>query len=692
MKCDKEYRLSYTERAKKIVDSLSLEEKVSLMSGKVTLESMLAEMQTNPDAHYNHVPYPAGGLKEHQIPPMLFCDGPRGVVCGKGKSTCFPVPMLRGASFDIELERKIGQAIGKEVRAFGGNLFAGVCINLPYNPGWGRSQETYGEESFHVGEMGKALLTGVQDVNVIACVKHYAFNQMEISRFKVSVDCDKRTEREVFLPHFKKCVDAGAGAIMSSYNLYKGTHCGHHDYLLNQVLKKEWGFDGFVMSDFGWGIRDTVEAANGGQDMEMCGTEYFGDKLVQAVRDGKVPESKIDDSALRIIRTLLAFTEADHETYDESVIGCKEHVALALQSAREGITLIQNREKVLPLDRKKLKKLVVLGKLGNKENTGDHGSSRVYPAYTVTPLQGIANLAPNVDVVYYNGENLEHSKELAAEADAVVFVVGYDHNDEGEFISEEQSENYTGTMGGDRVKSLGLHEDEIQLLNEVGPVNRNSVAVLIGGNMIMMEEWKDSVSAVLMAYYPGMEGGTAIAEILFGDVNPSGKLPFVIPHKETDLPQVNWNTTSQYYDYYHGYAKLDKENVEPAVPYGFGLSYTQFEIGDAAVESDGNYVKASCKITNTGDREGTEVLQMYVGFENSKVDRPVKLLRGFKRVSLQKGESKYVEISCPLEELMWYNPEKQKFEFEAMEYQVYIGTSSDKKDLLCKNIFLEKKE
>jgi beta-glucosidase len=690
MKCNKEYRLLYTERAKKIVDSLSLEEKVSLMSGNVTLEIMLEEMQTNPDAHYNHVPYGAGGLKEYQVPTMLFCDGPRGVVCGKGKSTCFPVSMLRGASFDVELERQIGQAIGKEVRAFGGNLFAGVCINLPYNPGWGRSQETYGEESYHLGEMGKALLTGVQEENVIACVKHYAFNQMEISRFKVSVDCDKRTEREVFLPHFKKCVDAGAGSIMSSYNLYKGTHCGHHDYLLNQVLKEEWGFDGFIMSDFGWGVRDTVEAANGGQNMEMCGTEFFGDKLVQAVREGKVSESKNDDSAIRIIRTLLAFSEADHNTYYENVLGCKEHVALALKSAREGITLIQNRENVLPLEKKKLNKIVVLGKLGNKENTGDHGSSQVYPAYTVTPLQGIANLAPDVDVVYYNGENLEHSKELAAAADAVVFVVGYNHDDEGEFISEEQTENYTGTMGGDRVNSLGLHEDEIKLIKEVAPVNLNSVAVLIGGNMIMIEEWKDSVSAILMAYYPGMEGGTAIAEILFGDVNPSGKLPYVIPKKETDLAQVNWDTTSQYYNYYHGYAKLEKENIEPSVPYGFGLSYTQFKLGEASFSAADDCVKASCEITNTGDREGTEVVQLYVGFVNSKVDRPVKLLRGFTRISLQKGESKKVEISCPLEELMWYNPEKQGFEFENMEYQIYIGTSSDKKDLLSGSAFLKK--
>lgn len=682
MKCTKEYRISFTKRAEAIVSKLTLEEKISLMSGNVTLDSMMEEMQKNSDAHYNYKPWGAGGLPEYGVPPMLFCDGPRGVVCGTGKSTCFPVSMLRGATFDTELETKIGHAIGKEVRAFGGNLFAGVCINLPYNPGWGRSQETYGEESFHIGEMGKALMTGVQDENVIACIKHFAFNQMEISRFKVSVDCDKRTEREVFLPHFKKCVDAGAGCVMSSYNLYKGIHCGHHNYLLNEVLKDEWNFDGFIMSDFGWGVRDTEEAANGGQTMEMCGTEFFGQKLVEAVRSGKVPENKINDAATRIIRTLLAFTAAGNSKLDESVIGCKEHIALALQCAREGITLIKNTNNTLPFNKKTCKKIVVLGKLAKAENIGDHGSSKVYPAYVITPLQGIVKSNPSADVIYYTGENIAHAKELAQDADAVIFVVGYDFNDEGEYISEEQSNNYTGSMGGDRKDSLGLHKDEIKLLNEVGPINKNSVAVLIGGNMIMIEDWKKSVSSILMAYYPGMEGGTAIAEILFGDINPSGKLPFVIPYKESDLPQVKWNTTSQFYDYYHGYAKLDKEKIKPSVPYGFGLSYTTFKIFGAEFSTDTSSVKACCKITNTGKKEGTEIVQFYAGYLNSSIDRPVKLLRGFKRISLLPNQTQRIEISCPVEELKWYNPDTEQFELEHMEYQVYIGTSSNEDDLL----------
>lgn len=204
----------------------------------------------------------------------------------------------------------------------------------------------------------------------------------------------------------------------------------------------------------------------------------------------------------------------------------------------------------------------------------------------------------------------------------------------------------------------------------------------------MMEEWKNYVSSIMMAYYPGMEGGTAIAEILFGDVNPSGKLPYVIPYKESDLPQVNWDTESQFYDYYHGYTKLEKEGIKPSIPYGFGLSYTTFEVSDANFDVKNDIVSANCKVKNVGNIEGDEVLQMYVGFKNSKVDRPVKILRGFKRVSIKPGEIKEVRIDCPIERLSWYNPSTESMEIENMEYEIYVGTSSEDKDLISGKITL----
>ena len=690
MNCTKKKRLSYTDKAQKIVDEMTLEEKVHLMSGTVSLQNLMEDLKTA-GGHYNHIPYPAGGNEKYGLAPMSFCDGPRGVVCGTGKSTCFPVSMARGASFDTALEEEIGRAIGREVRGFGGNLFAGVCINLPYNPGWGRSQEVYGEDSFALGQFGAALVRGVQNEDVMACVKHYAFNSMEISRFKVSIDCERRTEREVYLPHFKDCVDAGAASIMSAYNLYKGTHAGHSDYLLRKVLKEEWDFDGFVMSDFVWGIKDTVEAGNGGQDMEMCCTMFFGDKLVQAVKDGLVSEVRINESALRIIRTILAFEDAykaSGKNYGEEVIGCDEHIALALKSAQESMTLLQNSNNVLPFNKAETKKIAVIGKLGAKGNIGDYGSSRVFPAYVVTPVEGMEKICADSEVVFCDGSDIEQAKKAAREADAVVFVVGYDHDDEGEYVSGDQTSNYTESIGGDRVESLGLHSDEIELIKAVGPENKNSAAVLIGGNTIMITEWKDCVSAILMAYYPGQEGGTAIAQVLMGDVNPSGKLPFVLPVSESDLPQVKWDSTNQYYDYYHGYAKLEKENIEPLLPFGFGMSYTNFKAENQSFVVDGDRISASCTVTNTGKYAGTEVIQLYAGFKNSKIDRPNKLLRGFSRVELEPGESKTVNISCPVEKFKYYNAVSSSFELEHMDYEMYIGTSSAEKDLLKGKITL----
>ncbi len=685
MTVSKQDRLAYTNKAQEIVDQMSLEEKVYLMSGRMSVEQLIEDITNG--HHYNWFPYPAGGNERLGVPEMKFVDGPRGVV--SGNSTCFPVSMSRGATFDKGLEERIGNAIGKEVRAHGGNLFGGVCINLPRNPGWGRSQEVYGEDSFHLGAMGSALVKGVQAENVIACVKHYAFNSMENARFKVSVEADKRTEREVYLAHFKDCVDAGVASIMSAYNLYKGTHCGHSDYLLNEVLKEEWDFDGFVISDFIWGVKDTVEAANGGMDIEMCHTKYFGEHLVEAVRNGKVSVEKIDEAALRIVRTLLAFTEADNKEYSHDLIGSKENIALALEAAEKSMTLIQNDYKVLPFSKSDIKKVAIIGKLGDKGNIGDHGSSRVFPEYIVTPYEGIKNLLPNAEVIFDDGSDIEKAKELAKTADAVVFVVGYDHDDEGEFIinQEDSSETFgEGTagfsVGGDRKTSLGLHEDEIQLIKEVGSVNRNTVSVLIGGNMIMIEEWKQDVSAILMAYYPGMEGGTAIAKTLFGDVNPSGKLPFVLPKQESDLPEVDWEATTITYGYYHGYTKLEKEKVEPSLPFGYGLSYTTFELSNPTFGVENNQIVATCEVENTGETEGAEVVQLYIGYKNSKIDRPVKVLRGFERVSFSSGEKREVKVSCPIEKVKWFNPETNKWELEEMEYEVYIGTSSANNDLL----------
>lgn len=681
MICDKKYRLTFTKKAEKLVSKMSLEEKVYLMSGRVDLLSNLDIFEnTSADNHYNDYPYPAGGNKRLGIPEMLFCDGPRGVVTEK--STCFPVTMARGATFNTDLEKKVGEAIGKEIRAYGANFFGGVCINTPYNPGWGRSQETYGEDNYHLGTMGSALVEGVQNHNVMACIKHFAFNSMENGRFKVSVEADKRTEREVYLDHFKMCIDSGAACVMSSYNKYQDVYCGQNKYLLNDVLRDEWDFDGFVVSDFVWGTRNTVNAANAGLNVEMCDTHFYGDNLVKAVKAGEVSETVIDKSVIEIVRTILAFSEAeDPQEYPRKIIGCVDHINLAKEVAEEAITLVKNEDKVLPFSKASSKKIAVIGELGNFENIGDHGSSRVFPDYVVTPLQGICNLMQDSTVSYCNGNDIAEAKKIASEADTVIVVAGYKDSDEGEYLAPMTSEgSLTKPIGGDRKESLGLHKNEISLIKEISKENQNLAVVLIGGNMITINEWEKDVPAILMAYYPGMEGGTAIASILFGDVNPSGKLPFVVVKDEADLPSIDWLADVQKYDFYHGYTKLDHENIEADVPFGFGLSYTDFKLSDEAITVTSDEIIASCKVKNIGEVEGAEVIQLYIGAENSKVIRPVKKLSGFNKINLLPNEDANVEIKCGFDRLKYYTESGWELE-KGITYLAYIGTSSNIKDL-----------
>lgn len=665
----------YTQRAKDCLAEMSLEEKVSLMSGDYAFLHAGFEMVVL--GHYNRKPVTAGGNDWINIPQLRFCDGPRGVV--SGYSTCFPVAMQRGASFDVALQERVGEAIGKEVRAQGGNYYGGVCVNLLRFPQGGRAQETYGEDPWHVGEMGAAITRGVQKHNVIACLKHYAMNNQENTRFKVNVECDERVLREVYLPHFKRVLDAGAGSVMSSYNKFRGEHLGHNRYMLRSILKDEWKFYGFVVSDFIFGIRDTVAAANGGLDIEMCNTNWYGKKLVRAVKRSDVDESVVDEAALRIIRTLLMFTESPDPLarYSKSLIACQEHINLARETAEKSMVLLKNEGHVLPLQKSNIHKLAVIGKLAKHENIGDHGSSRVHPPYVVTPLQGLkAHLGTTADIAYASGRNISQAKQLAASSDAVIIVAGYTHRDEGEFNSLGPVE-----FGGDR-HHLNLHEKEIHLIQEVAPVNKKTIVVLVGSSAIMMEAWKNGVPAILHSFYPGMEGGTALANILFGEVNPSGKLPFTIPSDIDHLPPFDRKAEQVTYDMFHGYTKLEKEGNVPAFAFGYGLSYTQFELSAPEFSVQDDYVAASAVLKNTGQVAGAEVVQLYIGFDNSSVERPRKLLRGFQKVELNPGESVEVNIQCPLDSLRWYNPNTRKWELEAMEYQAFLGTSSRAEDLL----------
>lgn len=654
-----------------LLSQMTLKQKIYQMSGHW---NALADRLTT-GRWYGGKPVPSGGNKRLAIPRVRFSDGPRGVV--SGRSTCFPVSIARGALWDRRLEERIGEVVGAEVRANGGNCFGGVCINLLRHPAWGRSQETYSEDPYLLGEMGAALTRGVQSRAVMACVKHFAANNIENSRFKVDVRMDERTLREVYLPHFKRCVDEGAAVLMGAYNKVNGEYCCQNERLLKSILKEEWGFDGFVMSDFMWGIHETVAAAEAGLDVEMPFARYYGRKLKRAVKRGDISEDSIDASVLRILRKVIAVSANEKtRSFKKGIVASAAHVALAQEVAEKSIVLLKNEGPVLPLKRS-AKFVVVAGKLATAENLGDHGSSRVRPPYVITPLQGIKDcLGEGVTVKHCIRPDEDGDTCFAEKADAVVIFAGYSHKDEGEYIPVGNKKS-----AGDRTR-LSLCEEDISMIRHFARKNSNTVVVLIGGGAIMMEEWKNDVSAIVMAWYPGMHGGPAIARLLYGEVNPSGKLPFTIPSDARHLPLFASDIDEIEYSRYHGYTLQDKAGYQAAFPFGYGLSYTSYSYGNIAAEVKSDDVVISVDVANVGEIAGDEIVQLYVGFEHSRIDRPVKLLKDFKRVPLQRGEKKRIRMRVSVKDLSYYDPKLKRWKVEKMRYSAHVGSSSKPEDQL----------
>jgi beta-glucosidase len=713
-------RLSPAEIDQKVdflLSQMTLKEKVWLLNGNWDI---LANQVKYKNA-YNPRPIATNGLKRLGISPIKFSDGPRGVVMGR--STCFPVSMARGASFDRALERRIGDAIGKEIRAQGANFFGGVCVNLLRHPAWGRSQETYGEDPFLVGEMGMSLAQAVQEHNVIVCVKHYAFNSIENSRFEVNVKADERTMHEVYLPHFKKIVQAGAASVMGAYNRVMGEQACESHLLLTEILRDDWGFQGFTISDFIFGVRHAKQAIEAGLDVEMPAPIHYQQNLLQLVQSGQVAESTVDQAVQRLLRTLLVFENTpDPQYYQPWLVACPEHVALAQEAAEKSMVLLKNASQVLPFS-KDVKRILLLGRLAAQENTGDHGSSRVYPPYVVTPLEGLKDyFGPEVEILHRDESQAAEAKELASQVDCVILLAGNDYNDEGEHASPDNTEemmsalvaaygnmgqpfkawllktlskrvsssfqNKDGTFpGGDR-ESLSLKAEQRQLIEAVAGVNPNTVVCLVCGGMILIEDWAEHIPAVLYAWYAGMEGGIALPRILFGDVNPSGKLPFSIPTTPDHLPYFSPTDREITYDFYHGYTLLEKRGWQPAYPFGSGLSYTSYQYHDLQVETVAQALKVRVQVSNTGSRDGEEAVQVYIGMENSSVERQVKLLKGFEKVLIPSGATVAVIITIPLAELCYYDTHHKGWRLEPGTYQVWVGPSSDERSLLKTTIQL----
>ncbi len=696
--------------AQAIVAAMTSAERLECLDGDTDFWPGLAGMI---GGNYGDGTHNGGSCARLGVPGIAFSDGPRGSVMGP--ATCFPVSMARGAAWDRDLERRIGDAIGLELRARGATLYGGVCVNLLRHPAWGRAQETYGEDPFLVGEMGAALAHGVQN-HLMACVKHFALNSIENARFQVDVTVDERVLHEVYLPHFRRIVQSGIASVMSAYNSVNGEWCGDNRHLLTEILREQWGFNGFVISDFIFGLRNAAASVRAGLDIEMPYRMVRHQHLAEQRARGEISQAEIDASIARTVATQLRFNariSASHP--DDSVLACTEHMALAREAAHKSIVLLRN-DGTLPLDPAALRRIAVIGALAAQPNLGDRGSSRVTPPSVVTPLDALRAALPHVEVVHHDGVDLIAAAELTTGCDAAIVIVGYTYADEGEYVGLEGSAHLqpmypprgpeVGDLlsdafaraagdggrramgrGGDRT-SLRLSPDHEALIATVSAAHPRTIVAIMSGSAVVMP-WIDDVDAVLMVWYPGMEGGHALADLLLGAVSPSGHLPFTIPTDEAHLPHFDPTDTAVTYDRWHGYTKLRRDGVAPHFPFGFGLSYTAFELTNVGL-ADPSDVPAPATITatitvtvtNTGHVAGSHVAQVYGGLMASELVRAHWLLVGFARTDvLQPGEAVTVHVRVSLDALAVWRPAHQDLWIEPGEYRFAAVSHSGELDV-----------
>jgi beta-glucosidase len=708
-------------RAQELLAQLSSAEKLALLDGDTDFWPGMVDIASR-DASHVH-PWPAGAVPRLGLAGLRFVDGPRGVVL-KGGATTFPPPIARGACWDVDLEERIGEAMAREARSFGANWLAAVCVNLLRHPGWGRAQETYGEDPVLLGALGAACTRGIQR-HAVACVKHFALNSIDSSRFLVDVQVSERVLHELYLPHFRACVEAGAGSVMSAYNQVNGEWCGQHPGLLTAILKQRWGFRGFVVTDFIFGVRDGVAAVRAGQDLEMPFRMIFAGGLEEALADGRLPLDRLDDAVLRQLRVQLAVPEG---SYPVSLRGSPEHRALAKEAACKAIVLLKNEavspgSPLLPLD--PCRSLAVIGPLAAVANLGDRGSSdtRPEPGVVVTPLEGLRAAAAPGAVHHVSGERLPEAVALAAACESVLLVLGLDWRLEGEHIhpgdiapilrqmppphpllrrwwppvaraiaaitsygSARQGGDFAA---GDRTQ-LELPAEQVALIEAVVAANPRTVVVLMGGGAILMEAWRRAVPAILLLWYPGERGGEALADVVFGAVSPSGRLPFAIPTSADHLPPFEPRARQVRYDLWHGYRRLQRDGHPAAFPFGFGLSYGALRLSDAQAElSPGSHPALRLAVTlhNDGAMASDGVVQVYVEPPGLVLERPRRTLVGFGRVSLEPGGCQRLRLAIPLRRLAYFDQATSRFWLEAGTHRLRFAQHSEDAGLLVELVW-----
>lgn len=703
----------YEERINEILSELTLEEKVGMCHGAGLFRTE--------------------GIKEKNIPPLKMSDGPMGVrnefpddswvPLGNTDDyvTYLPCNMALASTWNTELAYEEGEVLGEEARGRGKDVILAPGINIIRSPLCGRNFEYMSEDPFLISKIAVPYIRGVQENNdVAACVKHFAVNNQETERLNVEVEVDERVLREIYLSGFESAVKYGnVNSIMPAYNKIYGDYCSDSEFLLKDILRKEWSFDGVVISDWG-AVHNTKKSAEAGTDIEMNVTNnfseyYFANPLIKAVKDGEIEEKVVDEKVKNILRLMFKLNAFSNNRKKGSY-NTLEHRRKALKVARESIVLLKNDDKLLPLKEEKIKTIAVIGENANIAHSKGGGSAEVKSLYEITPLLGIKmKLGANTEVRWSKGysADLEEKETLFNEAvniakssDVVIFVGGLKHTEKDlklednalDVLEDREVKHRVDSEGYDK-SDMDLPYDQDELIKELLKVNKNTVIVISAGAPTRMSTWIDKASTVVQTWYNGMEGGTALAEILLGEVNPSGKLPVTFPKEIEDCPahklgEFPGEKSVRYSEgIFVGYRYYSTYKVKTQFPFGYGLSYTTFKYSDLKVTIDENEadvcINIKFNLSNTGKVSGAEVCEVYVSDKESSVDRPIIELKGFEKVYLEPNETREVEIKLDRKSLAFYSVDKKSWLVENGDFSILIGGSSEdiilKKDINIKS-------
>lgn len=696
-------------------ESRPLEERVEDALSRMTLEEKVKILHAQSK-------FSSAGVPRLGIPDLWTTDGPHGIrpevlwdewsQAGWTNDSCVAFPALTclAATWSEEMSALYGKSIGEEARYREKDVLLGPGVNIYRTPLNGRNFEYMGEDPYLASRMVVPYIQEVQKNGVAVCVKHFALNNQESLRHQYDAIIDDRTLNEIYLPAFKAAVqEGGAWSIMGAYNLYKGQHLCHNQYILNDILKKDWGFDGAVISDWG-GCHDTDQAITNGLDLEfgtwtdgltMGATNgydayYLADPYLERLRDGRASEDVLNEKARRVLR--LNFRTAMRKDKPNGSLCSPEHYDAARRIADEGIVLLKNNDNVLPISRKAGSRILVVGENAVKMMTVGGGSSSLKVQREVLPLDGIrAAAGEGVTVEFergyvgdisgsYNGvvtgQDLSESRSAeeliedaclkAKDADAVIFIGGLNK------ASHQDCED------SDRF-GLGLPYGQDAVIEALAKVNPRLAVVIVSGNAVAMP-WVDNVNAIVEAWYCGSQSGVALADIIFGDVNPSGKLPITFPVRLEDngahaLGAYDPTSTEAHYSegIFVGYRWAQKKDIKPLFAFGHGLSYTTFSYSEAEISrttmSENGNVTVSVNVTNTGDREGKEIVQLYIGDDECSVERPVMELKAFRKVSIKPGETVRVNFPVNADMLKFYG--NDGWTLEKGSFTAYVGAASD---------------